>query len=184
MTPAEIGVPPHPWCQEDFYDSHRVPWTYNADTGVLMSTRRIGEGDGMYVYAADESVPDGIGIVPNPQRGDVDNRYRQRMCEMFDRLMELVAADTSADLHASTCSSSSSSEDDEDESDGTEDVEVSRPRAGARRRSTASTDIGLEGCEIISRSRPGSARCDLKITTPDGRTFRSKIAALRYLEDL
>ena len=185
---SEIVVPPHPWPQEDFYDSYCVPWTYNSSTGVLMSERLVGEGDGMYVYVEDETAPRGIGVALNPRRGDSDSRYRERMRVMIDEVFELARATDTRDARAIYTSSEEEEDSDDAESDdhaASEEVDrrVKRTAEVKRRAPTTSSgDLALEGCQVTSRPRPGSKRCDLKITTPDGRVFRSKAAALRYLE--
>ena len=54
----------------------------------------------------------------------------------------------------------------------------------ARARGDVDVQLELAGCRVTAVPRAGSGRLDLRVVSADGRTFRSKVAALRHVDAL
>ena len=104
-------------------------------------------------------------------------RRRDDIKRLVEKLLETSHVDQEEDL------SSSSSEDAEDASEckANEIVESScgRRRSSSRQR-LSNEDLPL--CRVTTRRRAGCGREDLTIITPDGRAFRSRLAAFNHLQ--
>ena len=167
-----------PMVQEEFYDSIGWPWRYDPDVGVIIAAARDGEGDGAYRFATD---PETGRLVTekNPCPTDV-SVFQQRRDASLERVMVLVrAAAAAADADAEDASSSEAGEEAGEEAGRAGEAETP-PAPPSRQRRV--TDHALAGCTITTLVRATTGRTDLLVVTPDGRSFRSKVAALRYLE--
>lgn len=167
--------------QEEFFDSIERPWRYDANVGVILAPARAGEGDGAHRYVTD--VATGIlKVVKNAHPTDT-SVFQERRDTALERVMVLVRA--SREVEANASSPSPSSEDDEGDEDG-EDGGAHCRRAPEppppRQRQRRVANDALAECTITTHIRPTTGRTDLTVVTPDGCTFRSKAAALRYLE--
>jgi hypothetical protein len=161
-----------PMVQEEFYDSIGWPWRYDPDVGVIIAAARDGEGDGAYRFATD---PETGRLVTEKNSYPTDvSVFQQRRDASLERVMVLVrAAAAAADADAEDASSSEAGEDAGEEAE-------TPPAPPSRQRRV--TDHALAGCTITTLVRATTGRTDLLVVTPDGRSFRSKVAALRYLE--
>lgn len=169
--------------QEEYFDSINLPWHYDPDVGVLIASPRDGKGDGAYRFA---QCPETGHLVveknPCPTTAAV---FQQRRDASLERVMLRVQA--AVDAYASSPSSSSSEAEGEasNMNDGAGGLPSSAPPPPSPPpRQRRVTNKALAGCTITTLVRPTTGRTDLLVITPDGRSFRSKVAALRYLEDV
>jgi len=170
-----------PMVQEEFYDSIGWPWRYDPDVGVIIASARDGEGDGAYRFATDLETGRLV-TEKNPCPTDV-SVFQQRRDASLERVMVLVrAAAAAADADAEDAEDASSSEAGEEagEEAGRAGKAETPPAPPSRQRRV--TDHALAECTITTLVRATTGRTDLLVVTPDGRSFRSKLAALRYLE--
>lgn len=170
--------------QQEHLDSIGRPWCYDPDVGAILASPRPGEGDGAYRYATDPAT--GRLVIesnPSPTPACV---FQQRR----DALLLLVAARVRAAALAASVASQSPGKEGEESDDSGESGESDESGGGgcsaiapvAQPRQRRVTNTALMGCTITTHVRPTTGRTDLTVVTPDGRTFRSKAAALRYLE--
>lgn len=156
--------------QEELFDSIARPWRYDPSIGVVIASQRHGEGDGAYRYVTD-SVSGNliVEINPCPAAAIV---FQQRKDAWMTRIMELVPARDAEDTEDVMSSSNAEQK--------VFVKEVATNALPPRQRRV--TNDALARCTITTLVRPTTGRTDLLVVTPDGRSFRSKVAALRYME--
>ena len=172
--------------QEEFYDSIGWPWRYDPNVGVLIAPALDGEGDGAYRFST-HPVTGGLVTEKNPCPTNA-SVFQQRRDDSLERVMVLVRASYVADALAMAAEGSplppSSDVGEEpcgmDRSEEVDDdVPVPTPLPPRQR---LVTNDALKKCVITTHVRPSTGRTDLTVVTPDGKCFRSKVAALRYIE--
>ena len=183
-------------------DALGVPWVWDDDLGPLVASRQDGSGDGAFVY---RSTADGLEIIPNPPpwRGAERAKARADRARWATAWIREYSMRSSLDAAERSESSENSGErgsneeddDDEDDENGAGDEETTGRRARAHhaqqdhdgsthtsRSDDASETQLLDTCRIWRVARASTGRLDLTVVTPDGKKFRSKLAAVRHMQ--
>ena len=163
-------------------DALGLPWRFDPDLGALIAQK--GETcDGQYMW--DEGM-----CVTNPHPA-TQEQLDARLAESVAATVALVEKQRQArgQIRRSPSLSQTSSSDANDDADASEspdagDANARAPKshAAAQRKPRVRDDDGaLDRCKIERTARPNGGRSDMKIVTPDGRTFRSKVSALAHM---
>jgi hypothetical protein len=200
---------PHPYpIQGRTLDDLGRPWTYYPDVGALVASPVAGRGEGRFRYERvdseccdddeDEAVdatttrqtrPIRLKVVLNEAPVELSvfaERRRDSVARTIAKMLSLCPPPRDEDEDSSSDSVPSVVPAEDDLERTAVSARGSSKRAPLPRRRTLHskrrlTDQDLPGCVVTIRPRAGSNREDLKIVTPDGRYFRSRIAALTHL---
>lgn len=184
----------HKYGQGKTYDELGIPWHYDPDLGPMIAKRNAGEGEGAYCY---QMSSDGtLAVVHNPSPA-TEARFDARRKESARRVMEMVLASeqTQRTIEVAQDSDDESVSDDLNSDDLNNDAQygMELPNAppfptaehahasNSNQKNIDETLVRL-GCTFGGKPRASTGRVDLRITTPDGKVFRSKVAALAHLQ--
>lgn len=193
--------------QAAVFDAFGQPWIWVPGLGEMLVGPRDkrGSGDGRYVWRTEGDVD----RVAEAAEEHFERRTTHRVLELrvprwrdamreIDEMGAHVAAEREAEQQRAASSTNrpdSGSESSSDEFDA-EGYPKESPRkrrrldtvgsgGGARtQQKDLTSKLEALGCEITSTVRASNGRPDLKVRTPDNRTHRSKLDAVRHLRRL
>ena len=187
--------------QESVFDDFKMPWEYSPDTGAMVARYELGVGEGKYRWAQDPEDTKKLVAELNPSPTP-NEEFGRRFDESIRLVVEAVQLEL-ATQRQHECDDSGGSDDSADSnghvqrkrahtdgaySSGDEAIVTCASHATtsnavppSHKRQRAVSEPELHLCKITTFVRANSNRTDLEVVTPDGKVFRSKAAALRYM---
>ena len=163
--------------QAERFNRMRVVWQLDLNLGPMLAHRKVGVGDGKWMYAA--AADGGIETVLNTKPlSDLDvSRLISEDARRTARRLTLEAEQTEQEIAVTDADA-----DDDVEDAAADEKAARRPRDASMIRSAARHDmLSKMGCEI-SKSRRACGHVDTAIRTPCGRHFRSYVSAVTYMQ--